>query len=1454
MSFSKSFRKILFVFFICFLFASASFAQTSQIIIKLKQNAPAELINSFKNNSFRSDKYSVTKTLSKFNVTGSKSLLDKFEKIPVDVLSNTSIGLDRIFIVSVQQNLSDNLISILSKNEFVEYIESNRVLKVESVLNVSVNPNDTYYSNQYYLPLIGMPSVWNITQGDSNVVIGVVDTGLDFLHPDLQNSFKMNYGEMGLDGLGRDKRSNGVDDDGNGFIDDWRGWDFTDEPFTGDPRRGDYLTPDNDPTDDNKNSHGTAATGIINASFNNALGISSVAPKCKVLVLRAFDAEGFGEEDDVASAVLYGITQGVKIFNFSFGDYVYSNLLKDVVKFAYSKNVTIVCSAGNDGSDRLHYPSAYDEVISVGASANDDARFSASSYGATVDIYAPGFQIFTTMRKGKGSSQYGGDYDYINGTSFSAPIIVGVAALMKTMNPNLTNEEIRGILVSNTALFPNQSGWNNLYSSGRVDALRSVQNVSFPSIARIHFPFQDYTTFRDTVSICVSAASPLLQSYSIYYSVGYRSENWIPLLVNQTSQVLNDTVYRWNISSLPDSSYTLRLAINSNSGRTIEHRQVIFKDKLPPSITGITSGSIIDKNNTAELIAFSTNKRTLGKIYYKRKNIAEPFNFILADVGTPNIGFIAEVHYGIIGSGDLIPGTEYEYYIEAKALNGKSVTFTDSLFSFVAGNQIYQYGYSKKPYSLFNAQSCYTILDVNGNGLKDIFLNDIKNNLRLNAYQFSNGVFSKISNNNWGDFKVARDIGDVNGDGKLDLLTSQQRNGFLYTQSSNTSMPDVLIWSDSSQNNFWSARLADVNGDNKKEILGFADRNKGLKILENTSGNNFTEMETLPYHRSGELPAEASSQNVIIEDFFNSGYKQIIFTNSFESYTTDLPQTAISIYSDAPPSAGNNSGSEFNRIFVDSTYRSIRADNVIAGDFDGDGIKEFAVGSVSNNNDLLQYYELLVYKAVDKRFRLWDVVDINGYKSYTETSTRAGNIDADNKDEILVNTGTNFYILKYNSSKGHIEPVYYMSDINTVNQIVYDFDGNGVNEIGLNTVNDTLFFYEKNTGFTGPATPGNILAYSTDSNLVKVDFAPVQNVSYYKIYRADTDSNQNFVLYDSLVSTSFSDANVINRKNYYYKVSAVSLTGGYKESYLSDAVKAYVHNRTRIVSAKSENNGYISVRLSEQIQSVIPNLTSFVVGGVGNPDNIAIKNSYEYLLIYNNRFANGNYNIKSVALRDFYNSPVDSSSVSFAVAQFDSAKFFIKTVALADKNNLKIEFNLPVDSATAFNKNNYNVAPFDIGVKNVSFDGTNRSVLFLNLENKAPIGATGKTYILSVKNVYSQSGIKIVDGAGGSFGLIFNKEDLKDMYVYPNPWASNLGQDYLTFANLTISANIKIFDLNGRFIAEVDEKDGNGGAEWNLTDRAGTKVAAGIYIYRATGKNSQGVEVEEKIGKFVVVR
>lgn len=1421
-----------------FFFASPVFPQSKNIIIKFKSKTPVEIISNFKNNIPKSGSSSVAKLCKDLNIKNSKEVFIKLNRLYSDNENYKKTGLDRIFIADADESKLGQILSLGNKNEYIEYIQLNSSLKLEDSHSMTQTPNDTYYGSQYYLDIIGMQNAWDITLGDSTIVIGVIDTGLDFLHTDLQKSFKINYGEYG-----NGKESNGIDDDHNGFIDDWRGWDFTDEPFTGDPRRGDYLTPDNDPTDDNRLSHGTAVTGIINASFNNNLGISSVAPKCKVLVLRAFDAEGYGEEDDVANAILYGISNGVRIFNFSFGDYIFSNLLRDVIKFAYSKNVTIVCSAGNDGSDRLHYPSAYDEVISVGASDVTDSKASFSSYGETVDIFAPGFQNLTTVRVGKGSTSYNGDYDKLNGTSFAAPIVTGVAGLLLSKNPNLTNEEIRGILVATTSLMPGQTQWDHIRSSGRVNALTAIQNFNNPSVARINYPFQDFTFEKDTIPICVSAASPLFLSYSLYYGVGQKPSNWIPILSNQSSQVLNDTVAKWNTAGLPDTSFTLRLAINSNSGRTIEHRMIVFKDRNPPEITDITFGNLIDKDNYSELILFATNKRTLGKIYYKRRNVSEPYSLILADVGTPNIGFVTEAHFGLLGSNELLENTEYEFYIEATSLNGKSVIVNDTSFYFYTQPHINNYGYIQKNYSLNYSQSCNTIFDINNNGLNDVLLNDIKKNLKLNVYEFNTGNFSKISNDNWGDFKVARDIDDMDGDGKLDLLLSKGRDGFVYESPAANQLPVNLIWSDSGNGNFWSSRIADTDGDGKKEILGFGT--SGLRILESTGDNSFQEISKLNYFGPDSTP---NSQNVLVEDFDGDGKKEIVFINLYyENRSSFLPKIGLSIYE-------NTSDNTYARVFKDSIDRVMKGDNIVTGDFNGDGKKDFAIGVVSKDGDFIQYYSLIAYtSAANNTYSVLDVSDIYNYKSYAETSTKAADIDNDGKDEMLINTGTLFYILKYDNPLQRFTPVFYMKDINTSNQLVFDFDANGIKEIGINTVNDTLLFFEKNISFTGPATPLGFKGYSLDSNIVRLEFENVAGAEYYRIYKSDTTIN--FTLYDSVSALQYNDINVLNRKNYYYKVSAVDIQNPVPESQLSNLINVFAHNKSKLVSVSYEGRGFISAKFSERISSTVPDLNKFIIGSnVGYPKNIAVKNNFEYFLTLENPLANGIYSLKTNELFDIYNSPVDTNSKTFTVNEYDSVKFYISKLELSGSRILKVNFNLDVDSISVKDIDNYSFEPFDIKVTSVSIDNQDKKIVYLKLENKGAIGATGKNYLLRASDIYSSNGIKIVDGAGSSFGLIFNKENLDEMYVYPNPFSVSSNQSYITLANITRDASIDIFDLTGKFLINIKESNGNGGIEWDLKDKDGNKVTTGIYIYRATGKNSSGQDVKEKIGKFAIIR
>lgn len=1395
-------------------------AQSQKIIVKFKSGTSQEVLNNFKFNTTKSGNTNVAKLSKQYDLKNSKQLFSKFLS-KINQADIDKFGFDKIFSAEISTPNFSLALKEFSKDASVEYIQKVNKIKLNSITSNNIIPDDPYYAEQYYLQKIFMESAWNITTGDSTVIIGLVDSGIDFNHPDLTFSFKNNYGEI---------PNNGIDNDGNGFVDDWRGWNF--------------VANNNDPTDDNIFSHGTAVAGVMCAGFNNGIGISSVAPSCKILVMKAFDYQGNGYDDVVASAILYGVVMNVRVFNFSFGDFIYSGLIRDVIRYAYSKNITIVCSAGNDATDLLHYPSAFDEVISVGATDEFDNRASFSSYGETVDIYAPGSNILTTSILGRGESQYGSNYAHISGTSFSAPIVSAVSALLISLNKNLSNEEVKGILVSSTDYISGQSSWNHNYSSGRVNALNALNNVNNPTIARIYFPSQDFTTTQNIVPVFVSVASPLFNSFTVSYGISENPFNFIPVVSNVGSQVIKDTVCHFDLTSLPDTSFTLRLSMNTLTGKTVEHRMIIYKDKTSPAIINFSNKDIIDKDNVSRLILFSTDKKTKAKVFYKRKNIQEPYNFIYADAQSHNVGFVSFDHYALLRSADLTPQTDYEYYIETDALNGKTEILTDTSFHFTAATQINPYGYLQKNYSLPSNQICNAVVDIHNSGKKDLFLNDVKNNLKLNVFEFSGNAFAKISNDNWGNNTIARDVADLEGNGKFDLLTSTGRNGAVFEAPSAGQLPTSKIFSDETNDNFWSARFADVNGDNKKEILAFG--NSGLRILQK-SGNNFNDIANLGYIGPN---AQANSQDVLVDDFDGDGKTEIVFINVFFPFSSNGSQKLVlNIFK-------NTTGNNFLRIFTDTLNNILKGDNIISGDFDGDNKKEFAIGTVSNTSDVLQKYTLYVFKSNGiNQFSILDSLDIFNYSPGSEVSTHSGNIDSGNKDEILINCGLNFYILKFNSNTQRFETVFFKSNINSTNQIVYDFDGNSINEIGINTTNDSLVFFEKDIPFTGPATPLNFRAYSLDSNKVFISFDLVTGADYYKIYRAENDTLQNFILYDSTSTNNYSDANVINKKNYFYKISSVDTNiVNQKESKLTNALKVFVHNKSKLISAVYNNNGFLNLGFSQPVSLIIPNMNSIVINNLGNPISVGIKSPFEYFVSYGVRIPNGNYNVKTSGLFDFFGSPVDTNAISFVVNQVDTVSFFIKSVSLEDKLKLKVEFNLNVDSLSAVNTNNYTLEPFAFKISSVEIDKVYRNIVHLNVSGSGSIGASGRNYFLRASNVYSFSGIKIVNGAGSSFGLAFVKENLNDVVVYPNPYNKNSNQNFITFANLTKNSTIDIYDLTGVYIATVKTISSNGGAEWNLKTNRGGDVPTGIYIFRATGKDSNGNDVPDKIGKFVIVK
>jgi hypothetical protein len=322
----------------------------------------------------------------------------------------------------------ERTIAMLNRSFYVEYAEPDYFRSAKATL-----PNDPRFGSLWGHHNTGQnggtedadidaPEAWELTTGSSNVIVAVIDSGIDYNHEDLRANLWRNPGEI----LG-----NEIDDDGNGYVDDFHGIDA--------------LDGSGDPMDDD--GHGTHVAGTIAAVGNNGIGVTGVCWSCKVMALRFLSRRGDGTVSDEIECIQYAVNQGVKIINGSFGEYDFSRSEKDAIDTAREAGVLFVFAAGNTGEDndtRPHYPSAYDSenIIAVGASNRRDQLVFWSDYGLnTVDVAAPGAAILSTYLSNA--------YQTEDGTSMAAPYVAGLAALLKSSNSNLNWQEIKNRILNN---------------------------------------------------------------------------------------------------------------------------------------------------------------------------------------------------------------------------------------------------------------------------------------------------------------------------------------------------------------------------------------------------------------------------------------------------------------------------------------------------------------------------------------------------------------------------------------------------------------------------------------------------------------------------------------------------------------------------------------------------------------------------------------------------------------------------------------------------------------------------------------------------------------------------------------------------------------------------------------------------------------------------------------------
>ncbi|NUO18402.1 S8 family serine peptidase [bacterium] len=347
-------------------------------------------------------------------------------------------------------------------------------------------PNDDRWNSQYDKSLMGAPAVWDLTTGSPEIICSGLDTGVDWRHPDLRDILWVNPGED-LDGdqepftesdyPGDIDDLNGADDDGNGYADDFLGWDFI--SGIGGCAGGEDCDTQQDNDMYGLESHGTHVGGIMVAQGNNEIGIAGFSWVGKLMALRcgylASDGQGYMPQSATVPGTYYSIANGADIINMSYGGPGFSNIASSATVAAWQAGLLLFGASGNDNVSGIHYPAGYNDVIAVNATNSNDQKAGFSNYGAWTDISAPGVGIMSTVREG--------GYQAWDGTSMASPNAAGAAALLWALFPDFTNSSLRDLIyVSATnidAINPNYIG---LLGAGRVD-VETAASMLLPSLS-----------------------------------------------------------------------------------------------------------------------------------------------------------------------------------------------------------------------------------------------------------------------------------------------------------------------------------------------------------------------------------------------------------------------------------------------------------------------------------------------------------------------------------------------------------------------------------------------------------------------------------------------------------------------------------------------------------------------------------------------------------------------------------------------------------------------------------------------------------------------------------------------------------------------------------------------------------------------------------------------------------
>lgn len=1418
------------------LFLNSAFSQNSYIVKLKEQNQEPNLLKVL-------SRLQGNKNIAKYKPIF-KFSENNLQKIAEDNPQKNE--LKKYYVLEFSGSGQEKNISQIKDLDFVETVFKNHVYRIE-------NFNDSAYKSQWALQKIEAESGWEITTGDSNVIVGFIDTGVDIFHNDLRQNLRVNVAEdinhnnKFEPWSSKEKRNNlfgdldGIDQDGDGFADNVLGYDFIDQTTV---NLGDTKSRDADPSDEN--GHGTNIAGIIAATRGNGIGISGVAPNVSILPLRAFDATGNGEDDDISAAIVYAAEHKVSVLNMSFGDFYYSPLMLDAINYAVSKGVICCAASGNSGGIKNHYPSSYANVISVGMSADEDYVHPFSTGSSNLCIAAPGVDIATTSLNNS--------YKNVTGTSAATPHVAAVCALLRSLHKNWKPIEIRSVLEL-SADDISKVGWDEYSGSGRLNMRRALFYNS-PAVLELASPQSGSSVGLDTLmNIWGTIESPLFKSWELYWGYGFSPNSWDEIS-RSDKMISNREISNFKLTALNDTVITVRLVLRQSDGRSSERRSVLYVESSKTKITDLKVEKAISNDAAALAITARTNSLSRMFFYFKPKN--SNLNFKIIEHESERISGLQRNHFILITNQDFIPEVEYSAYYVFLNTKGDTVMLGSELNPITLKLDDINFpttNFSRKKYSLPYGFLFEDVSNSYYQNISSVLMNqfDGGNFSKLAVYNFEKDSFKiKDSTGNW----VPRAISKLGG--KNIILAQALNKGIIYSQEQINSNPfEKIIFTDTSSRNFTPSTFYDFDNDGIDEIIAYSTDTNGVSFgiykISNTNSNPL-QISKIAALQDFTKPAKdqkynmLSTPDVVISDFNHNGKTDVLMSDEdgdFFMYEMQSMNNFTPIWS-----------KEFEAISGGSLISKI--------DFDGDKNYDFVIGnrlSPNENSDgeyepSLWEIQVLQLDANNKEQIIYQtkIAQVRSTLPF-RSGLIAKDLDGDKKDELIISTAPNFYILKYSSQEKSFKPLWYKSSAMVNKPLVFDFDNDGYNEVSVGNGGEFYFYQIKTNDVLAPVCAG-FKAFSLNENKVKCSWEKQSDAISYKVFKAEYDFENpptNFLLVAETEANEIIDSTDLqNNKYYLYFVIAVYSNN---ESNPSNTALVYTHTPIKILSAERLPYYKIKLNLSNFIKDEL--YRSGVVSLVGEQSRgqyqvSSVINLSEKSLIVTylpNRFSDSILTIRLTDIfRDYYNSPPSNDTFNLAIDNrlivVGSCLQPLKISQIAP-NKISIVFNFVLNKQACEKIENYALAP-ELGIINIASDSD--SVVITTANSIRP---NGRNYFITMKNLLSDKNAKQCDSVA-VLGFALQQSGLDSVFAYPQPFLISRDEK-MFFGGLTFGAKIEIYTKGGALIKTLLEKEGNGGVEWYGDNEQGSMVPSGIYLYRVLNIGNDLEEINNSGWKKIVV-